>query len=115
MRKDEAHVFLSMEFESFDMEPTQGEVNRAQRGDRIKSIHASAAGGQGHRPSHVVEAAPARVPTLDPHDQTVPDCASASSSSPERLFSSVGLIKSDLRGSLLDTTLIDVRWAKRAP
>ena len=26
-------------------------------------------------PSHVVEAAPARVPTLDPHDQAVPDCA----------------------------------------
>ena len=27
--KDESHVFLSMEFESFDMEPTQGEVNHA--------------------------------------------------------------------------------------
>ncbi len=46
-----------------------------QRGDRIKCIHASAAGGHGHRPSHVVEAAPARVPTLGPHDQAVPDCA----------------------------------------
>ena len=39
----------------------------------------------------------------------------ASSSSPERLFSSVGLVKSDLRGRLLDTTLIDVMWAKQAP
>ena len=39
---------------------------------------------------------------------TVPD----SSVSPERLFSSVGLVKSDLRGRLLDTTLIDVMWAK---
>ena len=39
----------------------------------------------------------------------------ASSASPERLFSSVGLVKSDLRGSLLDTTLIDVMWAKQAP
>jgi hypothetical protein len=38
-----------------------------------------------------------------------------SSASPERFFSSVGLVKSDLRGSLLDTTLIDVRWAKQAP
>jgi hypothetical protein len=37
------------------------------------------------------------------------------SSSPERLFSSVGLVKSDWRGSLLDTTLIDVMWAKHAP
>jgi hypothetical protein len=27
VRKDEGHVFLSMEFESFDMKPTQGEVN----------------------------------------------------------------------------------------
>jgi hypothetical protein len=39
---------------------------------------------------------------------TVPD----NSESPERLFSSVGLVKSDLRGRLLDTTLIDVMWAK---
>ena len=36
----------------------------------------------------------------------------ASSASPERLFSSVGFVKSDLRGRLLDTTLIDVMWAK---
>jgi len=39
----------------------------------------------------------------------------ASSSSPERLFSSVGLVKSDLRGSFLDNTLIDVIWTKQAP
>jgi hypothetical protein len=37
---------------------------------------------------------------------------SVSSASPERLFSSVGIVKSDLRGRLLDTTLIDVMWAK---
>ncbi len=42
---------------------------------------------------------------------TVPD----SSASPETLFSSVGLVKSDLWGRLLDTTLIDVMWAKQAP
>jgi hypothetical protein len=40
---------------------------------------------------------------------------SATSESPERLFSSVGLIKSDLRGNLLVTSLIDVIWAKQAP
>ena len=40
---------------------------------------------------------------------------SATSTSPERLFSSVGLVKSDLRGRLLDTTLIDVMWAKQSP
>jgi len=39
----------------------------------------------------------------------------ARSASPERLFSSVRLVKSDLRGRLLDTTLIDVMWAKQAP
>jgi hypothetical protein len=32
--------------------------------------------------------------------------------SPERLFNSVGLVKSDLWGNLLDTTLIDVMWVK---
>ncbi len=36
----------------------------------------------------------------------------SSSVSPERLFSSVVLVKIDSWGSLLDTTFIDVRWAK---
>ena len=36
----------------------------------------------------------------------------ARSASPERLFISVGLVKSDLWGRLLDTTLIDVMWSK---
>ena len=40
---------------------------------------------------------------------------SVSSVSPERLFTSVGLVKSDLWGSLLDTTLIDVMWTKQSP
>jgi hypothetical protein len=39
----------------------------------------------------------------------------ATSASPERLFSSVGLVKSDLRGRLLHSTLIDVMWSKQAP
>jgi len=39
----------------------------------------------------------------------------ASFASPERLFRSVGPVKSDLWGRLLDTTLIDVMWAKQAP
>ncbi len=42
---------------------------------------------------------------------TVPDA----SPSPERLFSSVGIVKSDFRGGLLDTTLIDVMWSKQVP
>jgi hypothetical protein len=39
----------------------------------------------------------------------------ATSESPERLFSSVGFVKSDLRGRLLVSTLIDVMWAKQVP
>jgi len=39
----------------------------------------------------------------------------ATSGSPERLFTSVGLAKNELWGSLLDTTLIDVMLTKQAP
>jgi hypothetical protein len=39
----------------------------------------------------------------------------ATSASPERLFNSVGLVKSDFRGRLLDITLIDVMWDKQVP
>jgi hypothetical protein len=42
---------------------------------------------------------------------TVPD----RSVSPERLFSSVVLVKRDFRGRLVDTILIDVMWTKQAP
>jgi hypothetical protein len=39
----------------------------------------------------------------------------ATSASPERFFSRVGLVQSDLRGSILDTTMIDLMWATQAP
>ena len=52
-----------------------------------------------------------RLAHMTRHDQAVP----ATYASPQRLFSSVGLVKSDLRGNLLDTTLIDVMWTKQAP
>ena len=39
----------------------------------------------------------------------------ATSASPETLFISVGLVKSDFRGRLLDNTLIDVMWDKQVP
>ena len=32
--------------------------------------------------------------------------------SPDRFFSRVGLVQTDLRGRLLDTTMIDLMWAK---
>ncbi len=39
----------------------------------------------------------------------------ATSASPERFFSRVGLVQTDLRRSLLDTTMIDLMWVKQAP
>ncbi len=48
---------------------------------------------------------------MDSQHLTIP----VTPASPERLFSSVGLVKSDFRGRLLDRTLIDVMWAKQAP
>ena len=39
----------------------------------------------------------------------------ATSASPERFFSRVGLVQTDLRGNLLDTTMIDLMWSKQAP
>jgi len=65
-------------------------------------------------------ATPARGPTLDPHDQAVPDQAVPVGVChlcvfwEKRLFSSMGIVKSDFRGRLLDITLIDVIWAKQA-
>ena len=58
------------------------------------------------------------------HQQEFPDlprmarqylAVPATSASPERFFSRVGLVQTDLRGSLLDTTMIDLMWAKQAP
>jgi hypothetical protein len=39
----------------------------------------------------------------------------ATSVSPERLFSRVGLVQANLSGSLLDTTMIDLMWSKQSP
>ena len=131
-----------MEFESFYMEPTQGEVNHADGqvpkpsvlddllgvSSTSMDVDPSSVNGETELNAYV------RVQQLandtDPlmwwkqHQQEFPRLARmarqylavpASSASPERLFSSVGLVKSDLRGRLLDSTLIDVMWAKQAP
>ncbi len=42
---------------------------------------------------------------------TVPD----TSTSPERFFSRVGLVQTDLCGSVLNTTMIDLMWDKQSP
>jgi hypothetical protein len=58
------------------------------------------------------------------HHQEFPDLtrmvrqyltAPATSASPERFFSRVGLVQTDLRGRLLDTVMIDLMWVKQAP
>ena len=54
------------------------------------------------------------IPRLD-HMVSQYLTVSATSVSPERLFRSVGLVKSDLRDRILDTTLIDVMWVKQSP
>jgi hypothetical protein len=41
--------------------------------------------------------------------------APATSVSPKRFFSRVGLVRTDFRGRLLDTSMIDLMWAKQAP
>ena len=134
-----------MEFESFHMEHTQGAVNHADGqvpkpsvlddqslnlafwmiSSTSMDVDPSSVNGETELNAYMrVQQV---VNDTDPlmwwkqHQQEFPCLARTtrqylvSSSSPERLFSSVGLVKSDLRGSLLDTTLIDVMWAKQAP
>ena len=40
---------------------------------------------------------------------------SSTSVSPAGLFSNMGLVKSDMQGNLLNTTLIELMWAKQVP
>jgi hypothetical protein len=58
------------------------------------------------------------------HQQKFPDLSRmtrqylavpATSVSPERFLSRVGLLQTDLCGNLLDATMIDLMWAKQAP
>jgi hypothetical protein len=141
-RKDEGHVFLSMEFESFCMDHTQGEVNHADGqvpnpsvlddllGVSSTSMDVDPSSVNGETELNAYMRVQQVANDTDPlmwwkqHQEEFPRLARmarqylavpASSASPERLFSSVGLVKSDLRGRLLDTTLIDVMWAKQAP
>jgi hypothetical protein len=131
-----------MEFESFYMEPTQGSVNHVDGqvpkrsvlddllGVSSTSMDVDPSSVNGETELNAYMRVQQVAKDTDPliwwkqHQQEFPRLARmtrqylavpASSSSPERLFSSVGLVKSDLRGSLLDTTLIDVMWAKQAP
>ncbi len=62
-----------------------------------------------------VESIRKSLPTRDlPHDKTLSD-STTTSVSPERFFSRVGLVQTDLSGTLLETTMIDLMWAKQVP
>jgi hypothetical protein len=131
-----------MEFESFDMKSTQGEVNHAHGqvpkpnvlddllGVSNTSMDVDPSSVNGETELNAYMRVQQVVKDTDPlmwskqHQEEFPHLVrmtrqylteSDSSSSPERLFSSVGFVKSDWWGSLLDTTLIDVMWAKQAP
>ena len=131
-----------MEFESFFMEPTQGEVNHVDGqvpkpsvlddllGVSSTSMDVDPSSVNGETELNAYMRVQQVANDTDPlmwwkqHQEEFPRLARmarqyltvhARSASPERLFSSVGLVKSDLRGRLLDTTLIDVMWAKQAP
>ena len=117
--KDEGHAFLSMEFESFDMEPTQGEVNHADGqvpkpsvlddllGVSSTSMDVDPSSVNGETELNAYMRVQQVVKDTDPlmwwkhHQQEFPRLArmtrqyltvSVSSSSPERLFSSVGFV-----------------------
>ena len=131
-----------MEFESFYMEHTQGAVNHADGqvpkpsvlddllGVSSTSMDVDPSSVNGETELNAYMRVQQVANDTDPlmwwkqHQQEFPRLSrmtrqyldvTSRSVSPERLFSSVGLVKSDLRGSLLDTTLIDVMWAKQAP
>jgi hypothetical protein len=140
-KKREGHDFLAMEFKRFysEIQDTQVDLLHQDASVRQPSALSDLLGGSTCMDVDVdsVETelnAYTRVQQVpldtDPlmwwkqHVQEFPRLARmarqhlavpATSASPERLFSSVGLVKSDLRGRLLDTTLIDVMWAKQAP
>jgi len=131
-----------MEFESFDMETTQGEVNHEDGqvpkpsvlddpiGISSKSMDVDPSSVNGETELNAfmrVQQVAQDTESLmwwKQHQQEFPHLARMTqqylvvpviSSSPERLFNSVGLVKSDILGSFLDTTLIDVMWTKQAP
>jgi hypothetical protein len=86
-----------------------------KRGGRAKCLHVNAAAvPQATDPlmwrKQHVQAFP-RLARMTRQYLAVP----ATTASNEVLFSSVGLVTSDLRDRLLDTTLIEVMWAKQAP
>jgi hypothetical protein len=100
--KDDALGYLSMDLKSFYVHRTQGEVKDSD--GQVK-----------HRSDLDDDTDPQMW--LKQHHQEFPDLVrmarqyltvATTSASPERFFSCVGLLQTDLCGSLLDTTMIDL-------
>ena len=140
--KDDALGYLSMDLQSFYIRPTQGELNDSDgelkpRSDLDELLGISTASmdfdvssveGEAQLQAYMqVQQVPNDTDPLmwwKQHQQEFPDLSRmarqylavpATSASPERFFSRVGLVQTDLRGRLLDTTMIDLMWAKQAP
>ena len=131
-----------MDLKSFYIQPTQGEVNDSDgqvkhRSDLDKLLgmsttsmdfDVSSVEGEAQLQAYMqVQQVPNDTDPLmwwKQHQQEFPDLSRmarqylavpATSESPERFFSRVGLVQTDLSGRLLDTTMIDLMWAKQAP
>jgi hypothetical protein len=140
--KDDALGYLSMDLKSFYVQSTQGEVKDSDgqvkhRSDLDELLGMSTISmdfdvvsveGQSHLQAYIqVQQVPNDTDPLmwwKQHQQEFPDLARMSrqylvvptiSASPERFFSREGLVQTDLRGSLLDTTMIDLMWTKQTP
>jgi hypothetical protein len=116
--KDDALGYLSMDLKSFYVQPTQEEVKDSDgqvknRSDLDERFGMSTASMDFDVSSVEGEA------QLQAYMQVQGTCmylaVPVTSASPERFFSRVGLVQTDLRGSLLDTTMIDLMWTKQAP
>ena len=140
--KDDALGYLSMDLKSFYVYPTQGEVKDSDGQVKYRSdldellgmstesmdFDVSSVEGEAQLQAYMqVQQVPNDTDPLmwwKQYQQEFPDLTRmsrqyltvpATSVSPERFFSRVGLVQTDLRGSLLDTTMIDLMWAKQEP
>jgi hypothetical protein len=131
-----------MDLKSFYVQRTQGEVKDSDgqvkhRSDLDELLDMSTSSmdfdvasveGQGHLQTYmqVQQVSNDTDPLMwwKRHHQEFPDLVRmarqyltvpVTSASPERFFSRVGLVQTDLWGSLLDTTMIDLMWTKPVP
>ena len=137
--KDDALGYLSMEFKSVYVQPTQGEVkdtdgqvkHRSDLDELLGMITVSmdfdvdSVEGEAQLQAYMeVQLVPNDTDPLmwwKQYQQELPDLSRmvrqyltvpATSASPERFFSRVGLVQTDLCGSLLDTTMIVLTYTK---